>query len=192
VPYILEGRWFTGPQFILGEDPTIVSIRKLAVLAALLLAVFAAALSVACGDDSSSSSGGSSGSVKTGSDDQYVGDMCKAFAAYATAMDKATKDLGSGSSVADVSKIMEQMAKPTEQLANDFAKMKPPADLKDWHTGATKSLKDAVSQLKDSKDLSGANAMSDIPDMPKAADDRLAKLAADNKDCKAANGLFGQ
>ena len=176
----------------MGEDLTIVSIRKLVLFPALLLAVFAAALFVACGDDDSSSNGGSSGSVKTGSDDAYVGDMCKAFAAYGAAMEKATKDLGSSSSVADITKMMEQLAKPTEQLANDFAKMKPPADLKDWHTGATKSIKDAAKQMKDSKDLSDTNAMSDIPDMPKAADDRLAKLAANNKDCKAADGLFGQ
>jgi len=169
-----------------------VSIRKFGLVPILLLAVFASAFVVACGDDDSTSGSSSGGSVKTGSDEAYVGDMCKAFATYAAAMEKATKDLGTSTSVADITKMMEQLAKPTEQLANDFAKMKPPADLKDWHTGATKSINEAAKQMKDSKDLSDTNAMSDIPDMPKAADDRLAKLAASNKDCNAADGLFGQ
>ena len=161
------------------------SIRKLGTSVALTFAAFAAALSVACGDDAGGSSNG--GSVKTGSDDQYVGDMCKAFNTWLTVIDKV--DMNSASS-GDVTKILDVLVKPTEQLARDFSKMKPPADMKDWHAATVKALTNMSDTLKKSKDLSALDS-NPFPQMPADAEARLSTLAEAKKDCQNAGPMFG-
>ncbi len=167
--------------------------RRWVMLAGIVPALFAGAVMSACGgDDSGGSSSGGPGNVQTGSDEAFVTDICKAFTTFADSLGQATKDMGSGSS-ADLSKLMATMAKPYEQLAKDFAKAKPPSDLKDWHSQASKALTDMADKLKNSKDPSALSELGNapVPDMPKSADERLSKLAANNKECQKGEQIFG-
>ncbi|MCE7929476.1 MAG: hypothetical protein HUU14_05900 [Dehalococcoidia bacterium] len=168
------------------------------ILLALALPLALSVLLVACGgdddDDGGGSDSGSSANIKTGSDEDYVGDMCKAFDAYAAGLTKAMLSMGTSDSP-DIEKMMKALVEPMEDFAGALAKMKPPADMKDWHVASIKSINDAVKTLKDSKDLESLDAIEDLgnfdmAEMPAGAEERLGKLAAKNKDCQKAD-LFG-
>ncbi|MBE7519246.1 MAG: hypothetical protein HS107_08365 [Thermoflexaceae bacterium] len=157
-------------------------------------------LFAACGgdddDDGGSDSEGSSANIKTGSDEDYVGDMCKAFSSYAEDLTKVMLSIG-GSEEPDIDKIMKGLVEPTEDLTKALSKMKPPADLKDWHVATVSALSAQVKAMKDAKDLESLDALEafgDIPmgDMPAGAEERLGKLAAKNKDCQKANLFAGE
>jgi hypothetical protein len=80
---------------------------------------------------------------------------------------------------------LEAFAKPFREMAEDLADAKPPKDLKEWHEGMVAAMNDLVKTLE-SGDVDSALAEDvEYPDMPADAQERLAKLAAENEDCKA-------
>ncbi len=164
---------------------------------ALALPMALGVLFAACGgDDDDDDDGGDSGSgssVQTGSDEKYVADMCKAYNTYATALTKAMLSIEEKDSE-DAGALLKAFVGPMEDFAKAYAKMKPPADIKDWHVSSAKALSDQVKALKDAKDLSAFENIGESPvgDMPAGAEERLTKLADKNKDCAAVGGLFGE
>jgi hypothetical protein len=154
-----------------------------------MLAIVAAFALVACGGDDDDASGDSGGSQATGSDEKYVGQICQAMKTFTVSLDKATADISSSGSAADVDKLLEKMAAPFEQLAKDFSKANPPKDMKDWHTAATKALSDVAKSLKDAKGLEALSALGDdpFPPPPAGVEERLSKIADSNKDCQEAS-----
>ncbi|MBI5947668.1 MAG: hypothetical protein HY875_05995 [Chloroflexi bacterium] len=172
--------------------------RRWALILPAMLAVVAAFALVACGgddddDDTGGSGGDTGGNVQTGSDEKYVGQICKAMKTFTTSLDAATKDLSSASN-GDVDKLLEKMAAPFDQLAKDFGKANPPKDMKDWHVAATKALQDIAKSLKDAKGLDALDALGEdpFPEPPAGVEERLSKLADNNADCKAAQFDFGE
>jgi len=146
---------------------------------AMLAMVFAA-----CGGGDDDGGGGGGG---TGSDEAFVASICKAFATFSTDLDKTMKD---ASSITDEKEAAKKFAAPFETLAKNFSNAKPPKDLKDWHSKASKTLTDAAKAMKDG-DLKALENIDDLPDPPKDASDRMEKIAKDNKDCQAADFAFG-
>lgn len=166
---------------------------------ALAVPLALAVLFAACGgdDDDGDDGGSDSGSsVQTGSDEKYVADMCKAFNNYAEGLTKALASFAKADSEADIEKMLKSIIDPTEDFAKAFSKMKPPADLKDWHAATAKALSAQVKSLKDAEGLDSLDALADVGDipmgeMPPNIEERLTKIADGNKDCQAAN-LFGE
>ncbi len=169
--------------------------RRWALLLPAMLAIAAAFALVACGGGDDDDDGGDSGGdvQATGSDEKYVGQICKAMKTFSVSLEKASADLSSGSA-GDVDKLLEKMAAPFEQLARDFSKANPPKDMKDWHTAATKALNDIAKALKDAKGLEALSALGDnpFPEPPAGVEERLSKIADSNKDCKDAAFDFGE
>jgi len=147
---------------------------------AMLAMVFAA-----CGGGDDDDGGGGGG---TGSDEAFVASICKSFNTFSTDLDKVMKD---ASSLTDEKAAAKKFAEPFDKLATNFANAKPPKDLKDWHSDASKVLKDAAKAMKDG-DLAALENLDDLPDPPSGASDRLEKIAKDNKDCQAADFAFGE
>lgn len=168
------------------------SYKRLLFLFIAAFTVMGAALFVACGgDDNTSSSAASDGAIKvsgeTGSDQAFVNDICKATDRFTKEMNKVS----AGPTAADPSKAMEQVFKsmsgPMSTFASDFAKAKPPKDLVQWHADTAKQLGVVAKALKDGKfDDPAIASLGDSPiaDMPKDAEARLSKLAANADGCK--------
>jgi len=157
-------------------------IRRLALWLGIAPAVVGASLFAACGGDDDGGGGG------TGSDEDYVADICDAMLGFQEDLEDLFKD---PSKLADEEDAAKALAEPLSDLAGAFKKMKPPSDLKDWHKDASDALSEAADELKD------GNLEADIltqdqpfPDPPKDAADRLAKIAEDNEDCQAADFNF--
>ncbi len=144
----------------------------------LLPAVLAAGLLGACG--------GGGGGGGTGSDEQFVADVCKAGAKF---QDDLTKLITKLTTIDSEEEAAKEIAKPFEDFAASFKKAKPPADLKEWHTEAGKSLDQAVAALKkgDTSTFDG----DPFPEPPSGAADRLNKIAEKNADCQKAQ-LFSE
>ena len=158
------------------------TLRKLTRWALLSgIATIALLALAACGDDDSTTSG-PGGSSGTGSDEQYVADICKAGKTFADDLATITKD----PSKLDPSNLGKVFAEPFDKFAKSVSKAKPPSDLKDYHSQIVKTLNDTAEQIKTSKDLSSLSSLGDseIPDPPQAAKDRLQKVAEKNPDCK--------
>ena len=137
---------------------------------AMLAMVFAA-----CGGGDDDDGGGGGG---TGSDEAFVASICKSFNTFSTDLDKVMKD---ASSLTDEKAAAKKFAEPFDKLATNFANAKPPKDLKDWHSDASKVLKDAAKAMKDG-DLAALENLDDLPDTPSGASDRLEKIDKDTKD----------
>lgn len=201
---------------------------RFALPAFLMLVLGLGLFAAACGgDDDNSSNSGNNGSTSTaksdstakttaksgnggatGSDEQFVSGMCKAAKTFvdklSADMDKITPS-ATAESLDDLGKFFEaffgNLAPAFEQFAKDFRNLKPPKDLQQWHADAATKLDAAAKALKDGKfddpalqDL-GDSAM---PEIPKDINDRLEKIAKNNKDCKEldafannSGGLFG-
>lgn len=158
-------------------------------MAGVVPAILGASLFGACGgdDDDSGDSGNNGGSSGSGSDEDFVSAICKAGVKFSKAMDSLEKDLKNET---DFSKIAEKASEPFEDFANDFAKAKPPSDLKDWHKTTSDGLKAAAKGLKDGD----FEALSDSLDLKPPADaaERISKAAEGNKDCEEAELNFDQ
>ncbi|MCC7364500.1 MAG: hypothetical protein IT303_09005 [Dehalococcoidia bacterium] len=151
----------------------------------LLMPALAASVFVACGGDDDGGSGGG-----TGSDEEYVADICKGMNDFMEDFGAAFEDLDLESTNED--DMIDAFVKPFESLANAFEDAKPPSDLKDWHSDAVDALNDMVKAMKDGD--AGAlenDALGDIPDMPEDVAERLGKIAEDNEDCQASEELGG-
>lgn len=158
------------------------NFRKLAIWAGIVPVALGATFLAACGGDDDGGSGG------TGSDEDYVSAICKAGVDFSKALEEVFKD---PSALTDEDKAIEKLSEAFEDFANDFAKAKPPADLKEWHSEASKQLKDGVKQLKDG-DLEGGIFAGDspFPEPPAEAGERLSKIAETNEDCQEADFSF--
>lgn len=149
------------------------------------LALGAMAFAACGGDDDDSSSGGSTSSGGNGTDEKFVADICKAGANFSDAVQKLLSDPTKLASEGDAAKAL---AGPMDDFANAFAKANPPKDLKSWHDDASKAMKDAAKELKAGKtDGTFFSGDSPIGDPPKEAQDRLTKIADNNKDCQKAD-----
>ena len=140
----------------------------------------------ACGGDDDDTIGGGG---RSGSDEDFVDDFCKAGSDFA----KDIQDIGDDlSEETDPEKIGDAMSEPFEDFANAFKDLNPPSDLEDWHDDASKSLDNVVKSLKDGN--FDAEALSDepFPEMPKDAEERLSKLAEENEDCQDSDFDFTQ
>jgi hypothetical protein len=136
--------------------------------------------------------GGTSGSsTKTaagnGSDTAYVVGLCKA----ASAASKVVAGDPASPTPDDLGKALEQffaaLTPAIQQFSNDFAKLKPPPDLTEWHANTAKSLAAAAKALKDGNfddpalDNVAGNPTADMPTGPR---DRLKAIADKQADCK--------
>ncbi len=155
------------------------------------IAMFVLLIAAACGDDdSTSSNGGGSTSAGggTGTDEKFVGDICKAAKTFSADLEKVTKD---PNVLKDPKKAVDAVAGPFTTFSDAFTKANPPKDLKSWHDDASKKFKDYIDTLKKSNDISTAfSGGNPIPPPPKDAADRLQKVAASNQDCKDSNFDF--
>jgi len=157
------------------------NIRKLALRAGILPVALGAVVLAGCGGDDD---GGGSGS-----DEDYVGAICKAGLTFSKDLEKAFSDT---SLLSDEDKAMDKLADIFEEFADDFAKAKPPSDLKEWHEDAVKELKAGVKSLKEGDMESGIFAGdSPFPEPPEDVAERLSKVAEGNKDCEEADFSFG-
>lgn len=158
------------------------------------IAIVALMALAACGGDDSSSGPSSSGpsksgNIATGSDENYVADLCKATKKFSDDLAAATKDPDKLQGADDIGKLL---GPPFEAFAKSVAKAKPPSDLKDYHSQVVKTLNDAAAKIKTSNDLSALSSLGDtsFPEPPQAAQDRLQKVADKNNDCKDAGFAF--
>ena len=144
------------------------------------IALFVLFVAAACGDDSSSSSssGGGSTSNATGSDEQFVSDLCKATKAAEDAVTKAITNAG-----ADEAKIDAALGPVFSDFAASLAKTKPPKDLLSWRDDGVKALNAIADKIKKG-DKSALSSGDPLPNPPKDAADRLTKVAASSADCK--------
>ena len=146
----------------------------------LVPALLGALLLGACGGDSDGGGGGG-----TGSDEKFVADICKAGAQF---QDDLTKLFASLANVQSEEEAVKKLAEPFESFAKSFKTAKPPSDLKQWHSEASKSLDEAVAAMKKG-DANAAIFQQDspFPEPPKGAEERLSKIAAANADCQKAD-----
>ena len=161
--------------------------RKFALWLGLVPLALGAMFFVACGGDDDDGGGGGGGG--TGSDEDFVDDLCKAGADFAKDLEDIGDDL---SAETDPEKISEAISEPFEDFANAFKKLKPPSDLKAWHDDASKSLDDVVDSLKDGNLDAEVLGDEPFPEMPKDAEERLSKLAEDNDDCQESDFDFSE
>lgn len=160
------------------------NFRRIAIWAGFLPVALGAMLLAGCGGGDGGSGGG------TGSDEKFVADICKAGLNFTKALEDVFKD---PAALADEEKALEKLADAFEDFANAFAKANPPSDLKDWHSEASKQLKDGVQQIKDGDVESGIFAGdSPFPEPPAEAGDRLTKVAESNEDCIEADFAFSE
>ncbi|MGI8926113.1 MAG: hypothetical protein ACR2HN_05625 [Tepidiformaceae bacterium] len=172
-------------------------IRHWVVLLPATLALLLAAALVGCGgddDDDDDTNGGDNNGIPnlgggTGGDDKFVADVCKAGVAFLNSLNKSISD---PAIVQDSEKLTEKIADSFEDFSNEFAKARPPSDMKSWHSDASKELKARVSRLKKGEDLETvfADEGEPFPEPPAAAGERLRAAAEKNKDCQEAQFTF--
>jgi hypothetical protein len=145
--------------------------RFLTILAGLVAVVIGAAFA-ACGDDDSG----------TGTDAQYVADICKAQATFRDALKaldptKLTTD-------SDQSKAL---VAPVTRYVNDVKAANPPKDVKPYHDKVVQFLSDGLDKLK----KGDPTALNGEPEQaPQTVRDRLQKIADGNEDCKKTSFTF--
>jgi hypothetical protein len=160
-------------------------------LGLLSVSLIAAAALMACGggdddDGGSSGDGGSSSfSSGTGSDKEYVEDICKAGSKFAEDLQKATQNI-TAAQATDEKKLAEVMEKPFANFVEALKDAKPPSDLKDWHADAVKQLQAILTAIKSGDFEALENNDEPFPEPPAGAAERLQKIAADNDDCQDA------
>lgn len=128
-----------------------------------------------------SGSGSLQPSSGTGNDARYVADICKSAKTYLEDFTAAFGKIDPSNPKA----FTDALAKPMRSFAQDFARAKPPQDLKAWHDETVARFNGVVKALE----RGDANAFSadgpQFPQMPAEASARLQQLAQDNKDCQA-------
>lgn len=145
----------------------------------LVVGVFAAA----CG-------GGGGGGA--GTDESYVKAMCEAFRKFEEDSDKALGDLEE--TFADIEddedfeKVLEEafkaFARPVENLASDAAKIKPPADVKEYHDQTVAALRTAAEGFEEGNFDLDQDPFEALPEPPQAVQDRLQAVAENESACE--------
>lgn len=151
------------------------------VLFAVLMA--AAVLVAACG-------GGGGGGA--GTDESYVKAMCEAFRKFEEDGDKALAELDEKFAEIeddeDFEKVMEEafkaFAKPVSNLASDASKIKPPADVKEYHDQMVVSLRSMADGLKEGNVDLEEDPLESLPEPPQAIQDRLRAAAENESACE--------
>ena len=158
------------------------NFHTLAIWTGFVPVALAATFLAACGGDDDGGPGG------TGSDEDFVADICRAGADFSKALQEVFSD---PSALADEDKAIEKLSDAFEAFANDFAEARPPADLKEWHSESSKQLDDGVQQLKDGNLEGGVFAGDNpFPEPPAEAGERLSKIAETNEHCQDADFSF--
>jgi hypothetical protein len=172
-----------------GEEERNLKLRQLGLLLGIVPVALGAAIFAGCGDDDDDGGGG--GGARTGTDEQFVSDFCKALKDFQDSLSDTLSDPEALSEGEDA--VAEALAEPFRDFADAFKDMRVPNDLKDWHSDATKALDQAADQLEDGKFDEGIFAEEEpFEDPPQDVQDRLQKLAEDNEDCKDADFTFDQ
>jgi hypothetical protein len=133
----------------------------------------------------------------SGTDKEYVKDICVAFNAY---MDGALKAFSSDpSSAGDQAALVKKIGPLLETFAKEVAKAKPPRDVKKYHDELVKQTKDSSEKLKSGKITSLSELGQGVTppkDLEPAIKARLANAEQDVKECQdgplaGIGGLFG-
>ena len=167
-------------------------------LAALSLTAVMTLLGACGGDDDSTGGGAAKGSSPaakddskvanagpvSGTDKEYVKDMCVSFNSY---MDGVFKVIQSDpSSATDQAAIAKKLGPFLESFAKDVDKAKPPRDVKKYHDELVKQVKDSSEKLKSGKVKSLAELGQGVTppkDLDPAILTRLSNAEKDVKEC---------
>ena len=112
------------------------------------------------------------------------------LSAGAKFQDDLLEAIGEMSSSENESDGTKTVAKAFREFATSFRKANPPADLKDWHSKASKKLDDVASALEKGN-VVALSGDSPFPDPPQGVADRLSAVAEKNADCQKAS-LFAE
>jgi len=133
----------------------------------------------------------------TGTDKQYVKDVCVVFNTY---MDGVLKSFSADASVAgDEAAIIKKIGPLLEAFGKDVAKAKPPKDVKKYHDELVKTVNDTSGRLKAGK-IKSLSELADVnsaqKELPADVKARLANAEKDVKECNEGQlagigGLFG-
>ena len=143
----------------------------------------AAVVAAACG-------GGGGGGA--GTDESYVKAMCEAFRKFEEDSDKVLADLEKKfadiEDDEDFAKVLEEafkaFAKPVGKLASDTSKVKPPADVKEYHDQIVVSLRTAAGTFERGDFAFDEDPLEDLPEPPAAVQDRLRAVAEKERACQ--------
>ena len=163
-------------------------LRRLLFLGFAPVALGALALA-GCGGDDDDDGGGGGGS-RTGSDEEFVTDLCAALKDFNDDISEVFSDPESFGE--DEDKIAEAMSEPFRNLADSFDEMRVPNDLKDWHSDASEAMNKLADQLEDGNFDEASLEEDPFEDPPQDVIDRLQKLADDNEDCQDADFNFDE
>jgi len=156
------------------------NFRKLGLYVGIAPVVLGATLLSGCG-----------GGGGDANDEDFVSDICGAFADFSEALEKVQSDPEKlAEAASDPDKLSALFVEPYEDLANAFADANPPSDLEDWHEEASKAMKDQVQALKDGEDVDEIFSGDPFPEAPSGPDERLSKVAENNEDCEEAGLAF--
>ncbi len=118
--------------------------------------------------DNGSDNGDSSGSTVSKTADDYASNVCNAVAKYASDIQDLSNSNFDTEDPAAMKDMIDQMVPLFNGLSKDLNKIKPPSEVKDWHTNMVTSLSDAadiMSQMSTALDKPLDEAMSDITDL---------------------------
>ena len=143
--------------------------KVVGVLGAMLLVV--AWLGVGCGD------GG--GEEAAEGPEEYASLMCEAMGKHADDLEALMGDEMAFEDPSEMSDFLADAGPVLEALANDLEKVKPPADIKDWHLGMVSGLSDSAElfgEMKDILDKPMEEALEEIEDLTGRFEDMGAPL----------------
>lgn len=165
----------------MGERHLVKPKRPAALFAWLSMILVAPMALVACG-------GGDGGG--TGSDEDYVRDVCGAMAKFDEGLDDL---LGSSpSSLDEIEELTKDMGSLFKDMANDLDDANPPADAKEANDALVSFLKEAAETLE-SGDIEAIDSLGEEPEfsLPEDVEARLSAVAEDIEECDDLDTPFG-
>ena len=192
------------------------TLRWLATASATVLMLFGvAALAAACGgDDDSGNNDSSSPAAKpantqdagkaadangsaanpSGTDKEYVKDVCVAMNTY---IDAFTKKFSADPTVlSDQDKMLKAIGPELEAFGKNLEKAKPPRDAAKFHEQMVKAVADLADRLKKGQIKSiqelGQFTQGRVDEPTQAVKQRLAAASKDVAECRNTGGIFGQ
>ncbi|MEO8540483.1 MAG: hypothetical protein ABI577_12150 [bacterium] len=117
-----------------------------------------------------------------GNDEGFVRGLCEASSALRAGIQQAGKD---GATSTEPGKAVDLMVAPVDAFVKSFGDLNPPKDLNDWHSDATKQLKQTADTFRAEKKLTVLASFNDspVPDPPAAAKARLQTVATGVSEC---------